>query len=324
MAMTPGRAADVCAPATRDLIDTRFETTWADDRLDADQLSRLLPGHDVVVTSWGTPPLPSGLLGPGHGGPRVVAHAAGTVKNLFDPAVLVDGVTAFSAASRIAGSVGEYCLAAALTLLRRLDRYDAVIRSGGWKPDDFRGRELRGRRVGVVGASSTARAFLTLLRPFGPEVLIHDPYLSADRAAELGGRLASLTEVMGSDIVSVHVPNLPATEGMITADLLKRMPDGGILINSARAASVDVAELLRQVRAGRLRAALDVFAPEPPQLDAETLADPNLLLSPHIAGDTLEGHQSLVGYVLDDVISYLADGRRGPSWVDPASWSIAA
>jgi phosphoglycerate dehydrogenase-like enzyme len=324
MAMTPARAADVCAPATRALIDERFEATWAGDRLDAAELRRLLPGHDVVVTSWGTPTLPSDLLGAPRGGPQIVAHAAGTVKNLLDPAVLADGVTAFSAASRIAWSVGEYCLTATLTLLRRLGEYDAVVRAGGWKPDSFRGRELRGRRVGIVGASSTARAFLTLLRPFGPEVSIYDPYLSESRASELGGRPASLEEVMGSEVVSVHVPNLPATEGLITAELIKQLPDGAVLINSARAAAVDLPELLRQVRSGRIRAALDVFSPEPARLDADTLADPNLLLSPHIAGDSLEGHQALVGYVLQDVIGYLDDGRRGASWVDPAVWSIAA
>lgn len=321
--MTPARAADVCDDATRALLEERFEVRWAGDAVDPAELVRLADGAEIMITSWGTPPLPPELF-TGAADLRIVAHAAGTVKRLIPYELLGERLTVFSAATRIAWSVGEYCLAACLTLHRRLPAYDARTRAGGWKPDDFRGRELRGRTVGLIGGSSTARAFRSLLAPFGVRVLLYDPFLDAERGRALDVTLADLPEVMTADIVSVHVPDLPATRGMITGDLLSRIPDGGVLINSARAGAIDRDALEREALSGRLQVALDVYDPEPARLSPELAAAPNVLLTPHIAGDSLEGHLALTRYVLDDVIAFLDQGSRGPSWVDPARWEVLA
>lgn len=322
MALTPTRAADVCDPDTRDLINNSFDAVWGSEDLDLAEVRRLADGAEVLITSWGTPHLPADLFGTS--GPRIVGHAAGTVKKLLPADIVGQQVQAFSAAGRIAWSVGELCLATCLTLLRELPALDADLRAGNWRTSGVRGQELRGRRVGLIGASSTARAFGELLTPFRADVVVHDPHLTPDRAAALDMRPVSLEEAMESDIVSLHVPNLPATEGMITAELLARMPDGALLINTARAASIDHRALTAEVLSGRIRAALDVFDPEPAELSAELRATPHVLLTPHIAGDSLQGHLALVRYVLDDIIAFRADGSRGPSWVDPAVWGIAA
>lgn len=325
VAITPTRLPDVCDETTLDLINRRFAARFAATDLSGPELADLLDGADVVLTSWGTPRLTAELIARTADPSRlVIGHAAGTIKNLIDPVILEDGATAFSAAGRIAWSVGEYCLGAALTMLRRLPQFDARLRSGDWKPADLRGGELRGRRVGIVGASSTARAFIALLAPFGPDIVVYDPYLTPDRAAQLGVRTADLPTVMSSSVVSVHVPNVPATERMIGATELARMPDGGILINSSRAAAIDSTALLAEIAHGRILAALDVYDAEPPALPAELARSPQVLLTPHIAGDTAEGHQALLGYVVGDIIDWLDHGRRGPSFVDPAVWSIAA
>src|SRR5690606_30585216 len=120
-------------------------------------------------------------------------------------------------------------------------------------------------------------------------------------------RSVSLAEAMTSEIVSLHVPNLPATEGMVTAELLARMPDGALLINSARAASIDPQALTAEILSGRIRAALDVFDPEPAVLSDELRAAPNVLLTPHVAGDTVQGHLALVRHVLDDILAFRHD-----------------
>ena len=185
--MTPDRVADVCGPDARHLLDDRFEVTWAGTDLSPDAVEKLVVGSDVVLTSWGTPHLEKAWWNGGDG-PKVVAHAAGSVKKLIDPAILDQGVAVFSAGPRIAWSVGEYCLASMLTLARRLPRFDQAIRGGGWKQTAFRGGEVAGQKVGILGASSTARALITLLKPFGCEVLVYDPYLSDERAAQLGVR----------------------------------------------------------------------------------------------------------------------------------------
>jgi len=111
---------------------------------------------------------------------------------------------------------------------------------------------------------------------------------------------------------------------MITRELIGRIPDGAVVVNSSRGPAIDQQALLDHVLDGRLYAALDVYDPEPPSFDATILQASNLLLSPHVAGDTAEGHLALAGYVLADALKWLEDGTRGPSFVDPAVWSIAA
>jgi phosphoglycerate dehydrogenase-like enzyme len=211
-----------------------------------------------------------------------------------------------------------------LTLARRLPRLDDALRTGGWKQPQLRGHELAGSRVGLLGASSTARALIALLRPFGCDIVVYDPYLDAGRAAALGVRTAPRAEVVASPFVSLHVPNLPATEGLVDRALVESIPDGAVVVNSARGPAVDQAALLEHVVAGRISAALDVYDPEPPRFADEVLRCPNLLLTPHIAGDTEEGHLALAGYVLADAVTWLAKGEHGPSYVDPAAWPTAA
>ncbi|MDX6261681.1 MAG: hypothetical protein QOH84_3369, partial [Kribbellaceae bacterium] len=118
--------------------------------------------------------------------------------------------------------------------------------------------------------------------------------------------------------------DVPETRGLVTRKLIEQLPDGTILVNSSRGPAVDQPALLEHCLDGRLFAALDVYDPEPPKFGPDVLAAPNLLLTPHIAGDTVEGHLALTGYVMDDVLKWLDDGVRGASFVDPAVWSIAA
>ncbi|WP_112247314.1 hydroxyacid dehydrogenase [Kribbella monticola] len=321
--MTPDRVDDVCGPDARQLLDDRFEVSWAGADLSPAAVEKLVVGSDVVLTSWGTPHLEPAWWS-GGAGPKVVAHAAGSVKKLVDPAILEQGVAVFSAGPRIAWSVGEYCLAAMLTLARRLPRFDQAVRQGGWKQSAFRGGELAGQPVGILGASSTARALIALLKPFGCDVLVYDPYLSDERAQQLGVRIAALEEALRCRFVSIHVPDVPETRGLVTRELIERLPDQAIVVNSSRGPAIDQEALLEHCLDGRLFAALDVYDPEPPAFGPEVLAASNLLLTPHIAGDTTEGHLGLAGYVLADVVKWLDDGIRGPSFVDPAVWSIAA
>lgn len=320
--MTPERAEDVINPATRALIEQRFAVTWAPE-ISPETVIALSRDADVVLTSWGTPHLDKAIWADG-AGPKAVAHAAGSVKKLVDPVIFDQGVAVFTAGGRIAWSVGEYCLASMLTLARRLPRFDAAIRSGGWKQTAYRGHELAGAKVGILGASSTARALITLLKPFGCDVVVYDPYLSDERAAGLGVRRAELEETLQSAFVSLHVPDVPETKGLVTRKLIEQLPDGAVVVNSSRGPAIDQQALLEHALDGRIHAALDVYDPEPPTLEQKVLEAPNLLLTPHVAGDTEEGHLALAGHVIGDVLQYLDHGTRGPSYVDPASWAIQA
>lgn len=321
MLVAPDRVDLVSDAATRAWLPSLGDVTWFGGDIATADLAPYLHNADVVVTSWGTPPLPGEHL-TGPGAPTVIAHAAGTVRRLLANAP--DELTAFSGAPRIAQSVGEYCLTAALALRRDLPRADRDMRDGNWRPGTLNGQELFGATVGIIGASATARAFIALLVPFGVDLRIYDPYLSDAAASALGGQRVDLAEAMSCEVISLHVPDLPETEGLITAQLLDLIPSGGVFINSARAASVDTAALVGFAREGRLRAALDVFDVEPPSLTADVRECPNLLLTPHLAGNTRQGRRDLTRYVLTQALDWLETGTHGTGWVDPTRRGVSA
>lgn len=323
VAIAPDRLPDVITPQVRSALAERHDCVWATDDLGPTGLAELVAGRDLVVTSWGTPPLDLDVLGDRV--PGAVAHAAGTVKRLFTTPdrVLSGEVAVFSGAARIADSVGEYCLLAALHQLRQIGTFHDQVRAGGWRSEThFAPRELYGRTVGLLGASRTGRAFARLLQPFGVDLRIVDPYLDAAGAAAMGGRCTSLEEALGSEVVSVHLPRLPETAGMIDATRLASIPDGSVVINSARSDVVDHDALLAEGASGRLRVAVDVHPVEPvPSTDP--LGD-GVLATPHIAGFTTDCRQALVGHVVAAVEEWWRTGEDGPDRVQPAAWEQLA
>lgn len=321
---SPERVKDTCSATCRDLLEEHFEVDWnRGPELSAKHLVQRLEGVDILLTSWGSPSLDEGAL---KALPqlRIIGHAAGTVKGLL-PSNAFDYVEAvFSAAPRIAESVGEYCLGATLAMLREFPGFDSRVRAGNWKNLTLRGQELSGRKVGIVGGSSTARAFLRLLAPFNVDSRLYDPYMSAVDARDLGVTLSSLEDVMRSDVVSIHLPATEETKGMITGRLLSLIPTGALLINSSRGSTVDMGALYGEIASRRIFAALDVFDPEPPTLDQEVRTAENVLLTPHVAGDTVAGHLALMEFVVRDIVRWIDTGEAGRSFVAPATWRRSA
>ena len=298
-----------CSKACRDLLNEHFDPVWNDlgrDYTEAELLDRISEA-EVVLTSWVSPNLTEEML---DRAPRLraIGHAAGTVKTRVPKSAFGRGIRVYSAAPRIAQSVGEYVLACILSLLRRLPQFHAMMREGKWKTEDgMKGHELAGNTVGIVSASSTARELLKLLAPFHVKVLLYDPYLSEEKARELHVTRATLEQVMRCPIISVHAPSLPSTRGMITKELLALIPDGAIFINSSRATVLDEQALLAELKTGRFMAALDVFAQEPLPAESPFRQLDNVLLTPHVAGASVQGHLALMQAVVEDILR----GMRG-------------
>ncbi|MDF2713143.1 MAG: hydroxyacid dehydrogenase [Paenibacillus sp.] len=314
----------VCSPACRSVLEEQFEPLWNETgaHYTQEQVAERIGEAEVVLTSWGSPALSVDALRRA-GKLRYIGHAAGSMKHLLPENILESGrIRIFSAAPRIALSVAEYCLAAAMSCLWRLPRLDEQVRSGVWRSGAF-GRELRGRTVGIVSASSTARAFIELLKPFDVRIKLYDPYWSAAAIESLGAVKAELEEAMQCSIVSVHAPALPETKGMLTAELLRLIPDGGVFINSSRGAVLDEAALIRELRTGRFSAALDVLSPEPPAPDHPLFGMSHVLLTPHVAGMTVEGCLSLMGEVVDDIRRAM-DGAPTRYEVGERAWKVMA
>ena len=265
---------------------------------------------DVLITSWSCAPVGAEVLA---AAPRLrlVAHTGATIKPYVDDACFERGVRVTQAGTAMAYAVGEQALALTLALLHRIHRFDHALRSG--QPWDSAveappRRELLGCPVGVVGASRTGRSYIGLVRALGAVVTVTDPYLTDSDADELGVRVADLDTVMRSSrVVALHAPVLPETRHMIGARELALLPGGAMLVNVARPELVDSDALLAELAAGRIDAALDVFDEEPLAVDHPLRTLPNVLLTPHQAGGTVESREWGGRIVVDEVTRFLAD-----------------
>jgi phosphoglycerate dehydrogenase-like enzyme len=184
-------------------------------------------------------------------------------------------------------SVSELVVAFAISLLRYVPEAATAVRSGNWRQPV--GRLLSGRTVGIIGCGHVGKDVVLLLKPFGCTILAHDIRDYADFYAAHDIEAVSLDALLArADVVTLHVPFDASTRNLLDAKRLTMLKPTAILINTARGGVVDEAALKRMLQENHLAgAAFDVFTTEPPQ-DAELLALPNFLGTPHIGGSAQE------------------------------------
>lgn len=302
----PMRQSILSASAERDLAAFATVASGATP----DQLPDLLAGAVACLTGWGTPPLPDDLLRQ-NSELRLVAHTAGSIHKLVPAGALARGLRVSHAAAIIADSVAELVLGQTLRFLRDLDAIDRDMKAAaGWLQirNAHPGRLLGEQTVGIVGTGYVGRKVIQRFQGLDCRVLAADPFLSEEQAREIGVTKIEVPELFAAaDIVSMHAPALPETEGMVTADLLRLLPDGALFINTSRGSLVDEDALLAELRAGRIAAVLDVFRTEPLPDGSPFRALPNVFLSPHAAGHTVDTHWRQGQAMVDEIRRLLAN-----------------
>ena len=277
--------------------------------LTRDEVSERIRACSAVLTSWQPPVFDEELLDAADD-LRIIGHAAGSIRHFIPQSAFERGILVTHAASTIADAVAEWTLTVMLMGLRRAHTVDRAMQAGEAWPNyaSYAPAELFRKRVGVVGASYVGRKLIKLLQPFDVDILVFDPYLSDEDASELGvRRVDALDELMAtSDVITNHAPTTEETNGMLDARLWGLVKDGALFVNTARAAAVDYDALLMELRAGRITAALDVYAAEPLAEDSPFRALPNVILSPHVAGSTVEAKLRLGETVADEFARFFA------------------
>lgn len=206
-------------------------------------------------------------------------------------------------------AVAEYTITAALILLRGAWRATDRMIAGEWPRTDLMGREISGKRMGLIGFGSIARQVAARAIALGMVVSAFDPYLAAGDPAWSDVRTATLADLAANcDVISVHVPLTDETRHLVGVEFIRCMRARAILINTARGGVVDESAVIAALREGRLGgAALDVFESEP--LDGESgtaFAEvPDVLLTPHIAGITEEANQRVSLVTAENVLEHL-------------------
>lgn len=214
---------------------------------------------------------------------KVIARAGVGLDNIDLKAADAAGVVVVAGLGANAVSVGELTLGLALSLLRNVPGHDVATRDGGWVRTP--GRELSGLTWGLLGCGATGVATAKLIQGFNCSVLGYDPYAKNVQGVEL----TTFEDVLKRcDVVSIHMPSTPETNGSLNAATLALMKKDAIIINVGRGEVINEADLIAALKAKTIAgAALDVRAQEPPTIgEMETI--PNLILTPHVAGITKE------------------------------------
>lgn len=222
------------------------------------------------------------------------------------------GVVVFNAPYSNTRSVAELVLGEAILLLRGIPAKNAAAHRGGWLKTADNAFEIRGKTLGIVGYGSIGTQLSVLAESLGMQVVFHDvvtklPLGNARQAA-------SLQELLSvSDIVSLHVPELPSTHGMVGAAQIAAMKQGSILINASRGTVVDIDALASALTAGQLLgAAIDVFPVEPKsnkdEFQSVLRGMDNVILTPHIGGSTMEAQANIGLEVAEKLVKYSDNG----------------
>jgi (S)-sulfolactate dehydrogenase len=244
---------------------------------------------------------------------QVVGRLGVGLDNIDVDACKTRGVAVFPATGANDVSVAEYVIGTAMMLLRGAYLSTGEVVAGAWPRNKLMGREIAGKSLGLVGFGAIAKETAKRALALGMRVSAFDPYVKPDSPAwnQPWGRVepSSLEDLItGSDVLSLHVPLTRETRNLIGAETIARMKRDAVLINAARGGVVDEAAVAEALRAGRLGgAALDVFDEEPVTAARGALFQgcPNLVLTPHIAGVTIESNVRVSWVTVENVRRHL-------------------
>jgi len=206
-------------------------------------------------------------------------------------------------------AVAEYTIGVLLALSKRLIPANASVKSGNWETYNFFGIQVRNKTLGIIGLGGIGSEVARVAKvAFQMEVIAYDPYVSQERAKEVGIKLVDLDSLLRqSDYISIHASVEKETKRILSREQFDLMKEGVFIINCARGVLLDEKALYTALLSGKVAgAALDVFAKEPPR-DSPILQLENVILTPHIAGMTEESAEGMANSVAESVIAVLRD-----------------
>ena len=233
-------------------LERMGEVIWNDmDRnFTKDELREKLKGIDVCITGWGTPTLDQYVIEEADD-LKLVAHTGGTVASLVSDALYDKGVRVISGNDIYARSVAEGVIAYILASLRDIPRYTDMLRKEGWHNGSWWNEGLLNQTVGLVGFGAIAKYLVPMLHAFDTKIKVYSSYLTKEEAEKWGVEVASLEEIFTTcKIISIHSAATPKTYHMINRQLLKMIPQGSLLVNTARGSVIDEEALAQELETG--------------------------------------------------------------------------
>ncbi len=240
---------------------------------------------------------------------KVIGRAGIGVDNVDVPAASRRGVIVMNTPFGNAITTAEHAISLMMAVARQIPQANESTHAGKWEKSRFMGTELTGKTLGVIGAGNIGSIVCDRALGLKMKVIAYDPYLSEERAQQMGVTKVELDELLArADFITLHVPLTDKTRNIISAEAIARMKPGVRLINCARGGLVDEAALAEALKSGHVAgAAFDVFAEEPAR-NSPLFGLPNVVVTPHLGASTREAQENVAIQVAEQMSDYLLTG----------------
>ncbi len=292
-------------------IKTLGDVIWNEtkENFTSAELKEKLKGVDICITGWGTSRFDDDVL-ENADKLKIIAHTGGTVAPIISDKLYDMGVCVLSGNDVYARSVAESVVAYALCSLRDILNYNKMMKEKGWRDVSFFNEGLLDQTVGLIGFGAIARYAVELLKPFNVKIKVYSTHMTKETSDELGVELASIEEIVSTcKVISVHSAATPETHHQLNKDLLSKIKDGAVLINTARGMVIDEGALTDELMTGRFKAVLDVFEVEPLPMDSKLRDLDNVLLIPHMGGPTIDQREVVTLRLIEEINNFFANKK---------------
>jgi D-3-phosphoglycerate dehydrogenase len=270
--------------------------------LSSDEVADLLPGVDGYIA--GLDVIDRSALAKADQ-LKVISRYGVGVDNVDLEAAKEKGIVVTNTPGANSGSVAELALGLILALARQIPEAAKSVQQGKWPR--LNGVSLEDKTIGILGLGAIGKQLVRRLAGFDCQLLAYDPFADQSFASKNSIKLESLDKVIAeADFLSLHLPLLPETRGMVNADFLTRMKKGSFLINTSRGEVVDETALLQALESGHLRGAgLDAFTVEPPDPSNPLLHLPQVVATPHLGAQTDGATSNMGWFAMKDCLAVL-------------------
>jgi D-3-phosphoglycerate dehydrogenase len=272
-----------------------------------DELKRIIGEYDALVIRSATR-VTEDLLGAARN-LTVVGRAGIGLDNVDIPAATKRGVVVMNTPTGNVITTAEHAIAMMMALSRNIPWGTSTLKAGLWEKKKLQGREVFNKVLGLIGIGKIGSIVADRARGLKMQVIVHDPFVTPEQIEKAGFEPVSLEELYRrSDYITVHVPKLKDTVGLLNKAAFDQMKDGVMIINCARGGIVDEADLNDALRSGKVAgAALDVFEKEPPGV-CQLFESDRVICTPHLGASTLEAQTNVAVQVAEQIIAYLKRG----------------
>lgn len=270
------------------------------DYNDREYVLDFIKDSELIITAWGSPKIDDEmiLLCPDLCG---IIHAGGGIKGLLSDEFLKRNLFISSANGALADGVAESTVAMAVSACKGMFSLPSDIRNGLWDENRSNVKDFYDIKVGIVSVGDIGKRVIKLLKSYEVDILAYDPFVPEEEIEKLGAKKCDFEELLSeSDVISIHTPDIPATDNMFNSSNLHLIKDGAVIINTARPNVIDDTAFIEELSKNRFTAVLDVTRDVPSDKNHPYRKLPNVVLFPHIAGAVSNGCRRMGKFAVEE------------------------